>query len=72
MLKLILLGILVHITLFIGVTEIYFQSSIQHGLPHYESLSKPPAKRVVLIIADGLRAESLYAKMSENRTPFLT
>lgn len=72
MCKVLPLGIVVHIILFVGVMEVYFQSPIQHGLAHFKSVRDPPAKRVVVIIADGLRAESMFLKEYENRTPFLT
>lgn len=72
MYKLIPIGVLVHFILFFGVMDIYFKSPIQQGLQQHKSLSEPPADRVVIIIADGLRAESLFAKENENRTPYLT
>lgn len=72
MYKLIPAGVFVHIILFFGVMDIYFKSPIQHGLNQYKSLDEPPASRVLVIVADGLRAESLYKEEYEKRTPYLT
>lgn len=70
--KLIPIGILIHGILFMGVMDVYFISPIQHGMPPHQTLDKAPARRVVLIVADGLRAESIFSEKFENRTPYLT
>ncbi|XP_044733574.1 GPI ethanolamine phosphate transferase 1-like [Chrysoperla carnea] len=49
-----------HILLLISVFDIYFQTIIIHVNENYASPEPPPAKRLVLISVDGLRAQSLY------------
>ena len=54
-----------------SVFDIYFRSPIissrTHHSPQYRNGA--PAKRLVLFVADGLRAESIYGH--PERTPFL-
>ncbi|XP_067124536.1 GPI ethanolamine phosphate transferase 1-like [Centruroides vittatus] len=67
------LGIVIHIIFLSSVFDIYFKSPIIHGLsPHYIPLP-PPAKRVVLFVADGLRADKLLElnEKEESRAPYL-
>nr|XP_012629943.1 GPI ethanolamine phosphate transferase 1 isoform X3 [Microcebus murinus] len=67
------LGLLVHFVFFVSIFDIYFTSPLVHGMtPHFTPLP-PPARRLVLLVADGLRADSLY-ELDENgnsRAPFL-
>ncbi|XP_075849936.1 GPI ethanolamine phosphate transferase 1 isoform X2 [Microcebus murinus] len=67
------LGLLVHFVFFASIFDIYFTSPLVHGMtPHFTPLP-PPARRLVLLVADGLRADSLY-ELDENgnsRAPFL-
>lgn len=48
-------GLVMHLTLLWGVLDINFHSPIVQGLPSVPVLNDPPAKRLVLFVADGLR-----------------
>uniref|UniRef100_A0A8C9ATN7 GPI ethanolamine phosphate transferase 1 n=1 Tax=Prolemur simus TaxID=1328070 RepID=A0A8C9ATN7_PROSS len=67
------LGLLVHFVFFASIFDIYFTSPLVHGMtPHFTPLP-PPARRLVLFVADGLRADALY-ELDENgnsRAPFI-
>uniref|UniRef100_A0A9L0ID54 GPI ethanolamine phosphate transferase 1 n=1 Tax=Equus asinus TaxID=9793 RepID=A0A9L0ID54_EQUAS len=73
MLLFFILGLLVHFVFFTSIFDIYFTSPLVHGMtPQFTSLP-PPARRLVLFVADGLRADSLY-ELDENgnsRAPFI-
>ncbi|XP_006141910.1 GPI ethanolamine phosphate transferase 1 [Tupaia chinensis] len=67
------LGLLVHLVFFASIFDIYFTSPLVHGMtPRFTPLP-PPARRLVLFVADGLRADAFY-ELDENgnsRAPFL-
>ncbi|XP_063087589.1 GPI ethanolamine phosphate transferase 1 isoform X3 [Cavia porcellus] len=67
------LGLFVHFVFFVSIFDIYFTSPLVHGMtPQFTSLP-PPARRLVLFVADGLRADALY-ELDENgnsRAPFI-
>lgn len=54
-----------------SVFDIYFVSPVFHGMTPHKSGGQPPAKRVVLFVADGLRAASMYGDQMELLTPYL-
>ncbi|KAI6002424.1 Phosphatidylinositolglycan class N-domain-containing protein [Pisolithus orientalis] len=59
-LKLLLLGIVFHVVFIASVFDCYFTSPVVHGMNHHGSQSRGEAKRLVLIVADGLRADLLF------------
>ncbi|KAM9304308.1 GPI ethanolamine phosphate transferase 1 isoform 6-T6 [Morus bassanus] len=69
----ILAGLLVHCVFLVSIFDIYFSSPLVHGMSPQQTPLPPPAKRVVLFVADGLRADSLYELNSNNRpqAPYL-
>lgn len=66
-----ILCFLVHLFLLWAVFDTYYNSPLVHGMtPHGEMPDDvAPASRLVLFVADGLRAHSLYENVS--RAPFL-
>ncbi|KAM4803276.1 GPI ethanolamine phosphate transferase 1 [Urocitellus parryii] len=67
------LGLLVHFVFFGSIFDIYFTSPLVHGMTPQFTPLPPPARRLVLFVADGLRADSLY-ELDENgnsRAPFI-
>ncbi|XP_045468680.1 GPI ethanolamine phosphate transferase 1-like [Harmonia axyridis] len=71
MILILVIGSLVHIFLLRAVMDTYYRSIIELDLPLTNSTNNPAAKRVVLIVVDGLRARSVY-KNNGSLTPFLT
>ncbi|NXN95702.1 PIGN transferase, partial [Rhinopomastus cyanomelas] len=69
----VLAGLLVHCVFLVSIFEIYFSSPLVHGMTPQQTPLPPPAKRLVLFVADGLRADSLYELNGDStpRAPFL-
>ncbi|XP_012860193.2 GPI ethanolamine phosphate transferase 1 [Echinops telfairi] len=68
MLLFFMLGLLVHVVFFASIFDIYLTSPLVHGMtPHWTPLP-PPAKRLVLFVADGLRADAVF-KLDEDGSP---
>uniref|UniRef100_L7M6U1 GPI ethanolamine phosphate transferase 1 n=1 Tax=Rhipicephalus pulchellus TaxID=72859 RepID=L7M6U1_RHIPC len=67
------IGLAVHIVFLFSIFDIYFKSPIIHGLPAYEVPLPSPASRLVLIVADGLRADKIFElqKNGTSRAPYL-
>ena len=57
-----MIGVIMHLVIFYSIFDAYFKSRLVHGMnpvkmpKNHES----PAKRLVLIVADGLRSDSFY------------
>ncbi|XP_072306750.1 GPI ethanolamine phosphate transferase 1 [Eucyclogobius newberryi] len=68
-----LVGLTVHVVFFLSIFDIYFTSPLVHGMTPQATLLKPPASRLVLIVADGLRADSLFTLLTNgsSRAPYL-
>ena len=67
------LGILVHVVYLASIFDIYFTSPLVHGMKPYKSKLIPPAKRLVLFVADGLRADKFFEvdEGGNTRAPYL-
>lgn len=69
----IFLSVILHIVLFASIFDIYFKSPLVHGMKDHDPKVKSPASRLVLISADGMRADKFF-EMDENgktRAPYL-
>ncbi|XP_067857967.1 GPI ethanolamine phosphate transferase 1 isoform X2 [Heptranchias perlo] len=73
MLAFFLIGLLVHLVFFASIFDIYFTSPLVHGMTPHQAALSPPAKRLVLFVADGLRADTFFEldKNGQTRSPFL-
>ncbi|XP_075069043.1 GPI ethanolamine phosphate transferase 1 [Mixophyes fleayi] len=73
MLLFFIICLLVHLVFFFSIFDIYFTSPLVHGMTPQRTLFPPPAKRLVLFVADGLRADTFF-ELDENgasRAPYL-
>ncbi|XP_073100808.1 uncharacterized protein [Elaeis guineensis] len=70
---LVALGIALHAVYMLSIFDIYFKTPIVHGMDPVPQRISPPAKRLVLFVADGLRADKFFEQESEGkfRAPFL-
>jgi len=71
--KLIVVGFCVHIAFLYSLLDIYFTSPLVHGMTPQTSSVDAPAKRLVLFVGDGLRADKLFELDGNGmtRAPFL-
>ncbi|KAI9347798.1 Phosphatidylinositolglycan class N-domain-containing protein [Zopfochytrium polystomum] len=67
---LLLLGIVFHAVYSFSIFDIYFRTPLVHGMTPVDPPSPPPANRLVLFVADGLRADKLFEDRV-SRAPFL-
>jgi phosphatidylinositol glycan class N len=70
---LIISGFFVHIVFLVSVFDIYFKSPVVHGITPQSSPLEAPARRLVLLVADGLRADSFFeaADLNKRNAPYL-
>ncbi|KAM7390627.1 hypothetical protein PAMA_008691 [Pampus argenteus] len=68
-----LVGLTVHVVFFLSIFDIYFTSPLVHGMTPKATPLTPPASRLVLVVADGLRADSLFTPLpnGSSRAPYL-
>jgi phosphatidylinositol glycan class N len=62
-------GVVFHLVYLVSIVDIYFRTPLVHGVEPIPFPGAPPAKRLVLFVADGLRADKLFEQQSG--TPFL-
>ncbi|XP_059482604.1 GPI ethanolamine phosphate transferase 1 isoform X2 [Neocloeon triangulifer] len=67
--KLIFCGVLVHSLFLASIFDIYFNSPVLHGIEAFHPSFEPAAQRLVLFVADGLRANSFYS--NSDYSPYL-
>ncbi|KAF4022107.1 hypothetical protein G4228_014354 [Cervus hanglu yarkandensis] len=74
MLLYVALGLLMHFVFFAPIFDMYFTSPLVHGMTPQFTPLPPPAKRLVLFVADGLRADKLYELNEDgnSRAPFVS
>ncbi|OWM71575.1 hypothetical protein CDL15_Pgr005762 [Punica granatum] len=70
---LVVLGVVLHAVYMLSIFDIYFKSPIVHGMDPVAPRFSAPAKRLVFLVADGLRADKFFEPDSEGnfRAPFL-
>uniref|UniRef100_A0A0K0CYW9 GPI ethanolamine phosphate transferase 1 n=1 Tax=Angiostrongylus cantonensis TaxID=6313 RepID=A0A0K0CYW9_ANGCA len=65
-----LAGVLIHAVLIYSIFDIYYTSPVISNVPAHEITNQnPPAKRLVVISADGLRLDTFF--QHSERSPFL-
>lgn len=70
---LVVLGVALHAVYMLSIFDIYFKTPIVHGMSLVQPRFPAPAKRLVLLVADGLRADKFFEPDfgGKFRAPFL-
>lgn len=62
-------GMVIHAIFFFSIFEIYFATPLVNGMTPHRSPLTPPAKRLVFIVADGLRADKIMELLPDGQSP---
>lgn len=69
-LRISILGFFAQLILLLSIFDIYFKSPINSGIPDQQIDYEAPADRLVLFVADGLRADTFYNYANGNSIYF--
>lgn len=62
------LGIAFHAVFMLSIFDIYFVSPLVHGMRHFNPQNPDPARRLVLVVGDGLRADKCFGAIMNAST----
>ncbi len=62
-------ALLWHAVFLLSVFDIHFRSPLVHGMSPHSAPAPPPARRLVLFVADGLRADAAFEMNALGQVP---